>query len=88
MNEQQVEFATKIWEYELSHETDFRFDSPRLDIYLCDDGASFLPLESGPEVVLHRSLTTPFMVATSSPSTLKDNTVRIMTFPLAYLTEF
>jgi len=47
MNKQQVEFANKMREYELSHETNLRFSSPRLDIYLCDDGASYPPLESG-----------------------------------------
>ena len=40
MNKQQVEFANKMREYDLSHETDLRFSSPILDVYLCDHGAS------------------------------------------------
>jgi len=32
MNKQQVEFANKMREYDLSHETNLRFSSPRLDV--------------------------------------------------------
>jgi len=92
MNEQQIEFANKMWEYDLSHETDFRFSSPRLDVNLCDDGASF-PLEFKLEKILNPSLTTLPIVAPSSPSTFRNNSAFIMTFsdtsfPLAQLTEF
>ena len=68
-------------EYELSHEIHRRFSSPKLDVYLCDDGASFPSLEFKLEVVLDHRLTIPSLVAPSSPSTLKDNTTFIMTFP-------
>jgi len=44
MNEQQIEFANKMREYDLSHETKLGFSSSRLDVNLCDDGASFPPL--------------------------------------------
>jgi len=49
INEQQIEFVKKMWEYDLSHETDLRFSSPRLDVNFCDDSGSFHPLESGLE---------------------------------------
>jgi len=74
MNKQQVEFANKMREYDLLHETDLRFSSPKLDVCLCVDGASFSPLESGLEAVLDPPLTTASLVAPSSPSTLRDNT--------------
>jgi len=32
INEQQVKFANKMWEYDLSHGTDLRFSSPKLDV--------------------------------------------------------
>ena len=32
MNKQQAEFDSKMREYDLSHETDFRFSSPKLDV--------------------------------------------------------
>ena len=44
MNEQQVEFANKIWEYYLLYETNLRFSPPKLDVHLFDDDASFPPL--------------------------------------------
>jgi len=66
-------------EFDLSHKTDLRFNSPELDVCLCDDGASFSPLESGLEVVLDPHLLTPSLVAPSSPSTLRDNTTFNMT---------
>ena len=72
MNKQQVKFENKIREFDLSHKTDLRFSSPKLDVCLC--GASFSPLESELEVVLDPSLLTPSLVAPSSPSTLRDNT--------------
>ena len=46
MNKQQVESENKMQEFDLSHETDLRFSSPKFDVCLCDDGASFTPLES------------------------------------------
>jgi len=93
MNEQQVKFANKMREYNLSYETDFRFSSRILDVYLCDDGASSPPLEFGLEVVCDPHLTTPSLVAPSTPSTLGNNTMFIMTlpnphFPLTQSTEF
>jgi len=65
MNEQQIEFANKMQEYDLSLETDYRFSSPRLDVNFCDDDASFPPLESGPEEVLDHPLSTLPFVAPS-----------------------
>jgi len=93
MNEQQVEFANTRWKYDLSHETNLRFNSPKFDVYLYADGSSFPPLESELDEVLNPLLTTPSVVTASSPSTLRDNTVFTMTFPdppfpLAQLTEF
>jgi len=62
INEQQIEFANKIREYDLSHETGLRFSTPRLDVNFWDDGASFPLLESGLEEVLDPPLTTvPFV---------------------------
>jgi len=60
---------------------------------LCDDGASFPPLESRLEVVLDPSLATLSLVAPSSPSTLRDNITFKMLLPdtplpLAQSTEF
>jgi len=80
MNEQQIEFANKIREYDLSHETDLRFSSHRLDVNMCDDGASFHPLECGLEEILDPSLITLLTIAPSFPITLGDNTMFIMTF--------
>jgi len=80
MNRQQAEFRNKMREFDLSHETDLRFSSPKLDVSLCDDGASFTPLESRLEVVLDRSLTISLVVP-PSPSTLRDNTTFNMTLP-------
>jgi len=68
-------------EYGLPHETNLRFSSPKLDVCLCDNGASFSPLDSELEVLLDPPLTTPSLVAPSSPSTCRDNTMLIMTFP-------
>ena len=53
MNEQQMKFANKMWEYDLSHETNLRFSSPRLDVGWCDDGASFPHVESILEELLY-----------------------------------
>jgi len=75
MNEQQIEFANKMWDNNLSHETDLRFSSPRLNVNLCDDGRSFPPLESELEEVLDPPLTTLLTVAPSFPTNLRDNTV-------------
>ena len=72
MNQQRVEFEIKMREFGLSHETGLRFSSPKLDVCLCDDGASFTPLETGLETVFDPSLTTPYLVAPPSPSTLRD----------------
>ena len=93
MNKQQVEFAEFVnaqREYDLSPETDLSSSAPRLDVNLCDDGASFPPLESGLEDVLDPPLTTSPLVAPSLPSTLKDNTMTYLDppFPLAQSTEF
>jgi len=93
MNKQQTEFANRMREYDLSHETDLRFSSPKLDVYLCDDGASFSPLESGLEAVLDPPLTTLSLLFSPSPSTFRDNTTFNMTLsdpplPLAQSTEF
>jgi len=93
MNTQQAEFANKIGEYDSSHETDLRFSFPKLDVCLCDAGASFSPLESGLEVALDPLLTTPSLVAPFSPSTFRDSTMLIMTFsdtpfPLTQSPEF
>jgi len=79
MNEQQIKFANKMRKYDLSHETDLRFSSPRLDVNMCDDGMSFSPLESGLEEALDPPLTTLLTVASSFPNTLRDNTAFIMT---------
>jgi len=81
MNKQQGEFGNRMREYYLSHETNIRFSPPKLDACLCDDDASVSPLESRLEVVLDPSLTTLSLVAPSSPSTFRDNTMLIMTFP-------
>jgi len=81
MNKQLAEFDSKMWECDLSHDTDLRFSSPKLDVCSCDDSASFTPLESGLEVVPNPSLTTPSLVAPSSPNTLRDNTMFNMTLP-------
>jgi len=80
-------------EFDLSHQTNLRFSSPKLDVCLCDDGASFPPLESGLEAALDPSLVTLPLVAPSSPYTLRENTMFNMLlpdppFPLAQLTEF
>jgi len=93
IDKQRVEFELKMREYDLSHETDLRFSSPKLDVCLCDDGASVPPLESRLEAVLDPSLTTLLLVAPSSPLTLRDNTTFNMRLPdsplpLAQSTEF
>ena len=59
-------------EYDLSHETEFRFSSLRLDINFCDDGASFLLLESEVEEVIDPPLTTLPFAAPSSFSASVD----------------
>jgi len=93
INKQQAEFENRMREFDLSHETNLRFSSRRLDVCLCDDGVSFTPLESGLEAILDPFLTTPSLVASSSPSTLRDNTIFNMTLPdqplpLALSTDF
>ena len=80
MTEQRIEFANNMREHELSPETDLRFSSPSLDVNLCDDGASFLSLESGLKEVFDPPLTTLPIVAPSSPRTFRNNTAFIMTF--------
>ena len=60
---------------------------------MCDDGASFLTLESGLEEVPDPSFTTLHIIAPSLPHTVSNNTMLFMTFPnpsfpLAQLTEF
>jgi len=81
MDKQQANFANKMREYDLSHETDLRFSSPKVDVCLYDNDAPFSPLESKLEAVLGPPLTTSPLVAPSSTSTSKDNTLLIMTFP-------
>jgi len=71
----------KIQEFDLSHKTDLRSSSLKHDVCLCDDGASFTPLESGLEAVLDPSLTVPSLVAPPLPSPLRDNTTFNMTLP-------
>ena len=61
------EFEFKMREFDLSHETNLKFSSPKLDVCLCDDGAFFAPLESGLEAVLDPSLATLPLVAPFSP---------------------
>jgi len=92
-DKQQVQLEIKMREFDLSHETDLTFSSPKLDVCLCDNGVSFPPLESGLEVVLDPSLDTLPLVDPSSPSTLRDNTTFNMLLPdpplpLAQSTEF
>ena len=36
INEQQIKFVNKMQEYDLSHETDLRFSSSRLDVNFYD----------------------------------------------------
>ena len=67
MDKQRVEFEIKTREFDLSHETDLRFSSPKLDVCLCDDGASFPPLESGLDAIFDPSLVSLPLVAPSSP---------------------
>jgi len=81
MNKQQAEFDSRMRKFDLPHETNLRFSSLKLDVCLCDDGASFPPLESRLEAVLDPSLTTPSLIAPSSTSIFRDNTMLIMTFP-------
>ena len=63
----------------MSHKSDLRYSSPKLDVYLCD-GGSFPPPESGLEAVLDLTPTTPSFVAPSSPSSLGDNIMLTMSF--------
>jgi len=93
MDKQRVEFEIKTREFDLSHETDLRFSSPKLDVCLCDDGASFPPLESGLDAIFDPSLVSLPLVAPSSPCILRDNTTFNMLLPdpplpLAQSTEF
>jgi len=81
MNKQQAKFKNKIREVDLSHETDLRFSFAKLDVCLCDDGPSFTPLESGQEAVLDPSLTAQSLVASPSPSILRDNIAFNMALP-------
>jgi len=75
IDKQRVELEFKMREFNLSCKTDLMFSSPKLDVCLCDDGVSFLPLESKLEVVLEPALPTLSLAAPSSPSTLRDNTI-------------
>ena len=70
INKQQIEFANKIWGYDLLHETNLRFSSPTLDVNLCDDGASFPPIEAELEEILDPLLVTLPIVAPSLLNTL------------------
>jgi len=71
IDKQRVELEVKMREFDLSHQIDLKFSSPKLDVCLCDDGLSFSPLESGLEAVLDPFLTTLPLVAPSSTSTLR-----------------
>jgi len=93
MNERQIEFANKMREYDLSPKTSLSSSFSRLDVNVCDDGASFPPLESGLGEIIDRPLTTLSIVAPSLPSPYRSNTALIMTFldipsPLAQSMEF
>ena len=81
VNEQQIVFANKIREYDLSPETDLSSGSSILEVNLCDDGASCLTLESGLEEVLDPPLTALPLVSPSLTSTLRDNTPLYTTYP-------
>ena len=76
INKQQAEFENKMRESDLPHET---------NLCLCDDGASFSPLESGLEVALDPPLNTPSIVAPSLPSALSNNTTFNVTLPDPHL---
>ena len=65
IDEQHTMLVNSMRESDLSHETDLRLSSPRLDVNLCDDGESFPPLESGLEEVLDPPPTTLPFVAPS-----------------------
>jgi len=56
----------EMWEYDLSHETNLRFSSTRLDVDFYDDGVSSFTLEYGLEEVLDLPCTTLSFVAPSS----------------------
>jgi len=73
INKQRLEFAQKMRERDLPHQTDLRFSSPRLGIYLCNDRASFAPLKSVLQALLDPPVTTSSLVAPSSPSTFRNN---------------
>ena len=47
MTEQQNEFANYMQKHHQPLESNLKFTSLRLDVNLCDDGASLLRLESG-----------------------------------------
>ena len=65
IEKQQVELEIKMRDFDLSHDTDLRFSSPKLEFCLCDDSVSFPPLESELEVVLDPPLATLPLVAPS-----------------------
>jgi len=93
MNEQQVNLANCLREYDLSHTTNLRVNFSKLHVKLCDDGASSLTLESGLDEVLGPSLTTLPLLAPSLPSIFRDYTPLCTTypnppFPLAQSMEF
>jgi len=93
IKEQQITFANKIQEYNLSPDTDLSSSSSRLDVNLCDDDASSHTLVSGLEEVLDHPLTTLPPVTPFLPNTLRDNTSLHTTypnppFPLAQSIEF
>ena len=78
---------------DLSHETDLKLSSARLNVNLCDDGVSFLILESKLEEVLDCPLTILSLAAPSLPRTLRDNIALTLTFsdptfPLAQSPKF
>ena len=81
INEQQLKLPNFMREHDLSCETDPRSHSTELDVDLCDDCESFPTLESGLEEVFDPPSTTLPPIPSSSPTTLRDNTASIMTFP-------
>ena len=65
INGQHIAIANRMWEYDLSHETDLRFSSTRLAVDFCDDDVSSLLLESRLEEVFDPPPTTLSFVASS-----------------------
>ena len=86
IDEQNAKFENSLREYDLSHETDLRFISARLDVNTCDDGVSFPPLESALKEVLDPPPTISPIVAPSLLSTLGDTTKDVLSLTISPLT--